>query len=291
MNSIDFESLGDESKKFESVGTGLKFPPGGLLMARLDGNAFHTFTKSMVKPLDKELSLAMVETARELCKEFNCVLAYVQSDEITLLWDLTQPKKPGTIFPFDGKAAKLNSIIAGFTAVTFNDLLAKFRGNVPYPLKKGIFDCRVWPIPDRAAAIRTLIWRQWDAEKNSVSSLASNYISSPQLYKRNTKERIAMLRAKGINWEDFPLSFRFGTLILPKIESMPIREEIRLKIREDERPEPGTMVDRKVFNTYTIRLLNFKDEAEIEASIFPNKFICRLLDDLSGTNEVREFQV
>ena len=268
MNSIDFDSLGDESKQFEAVGTSLKFPPGGILMARLDGNAFHTFTKGMMKPVDISLSKSMIDTTRALVKEFHCNLGYTQSDEITLLWDLTNPKKPGTIFPFDGKAAKLNSILAGFTSVMFNEFLYGHKMGILLPLKPGIFDCRVWPLPDRLTAIRTLIWRQWDAEKNSVNSVASCYYSPSQLHGRSNKERLAMLRTSGADWEKFPLSFRFGSFVVPVKKEEPMDEELRLRIPEKDRPAAGHLVERKVLETSHVRLLNFDNEAMIEKELF-----------------------
>lgn len=108
--SMDFNALGDKHKKIESLGTSLRFPSVGVLMARLDGNAFHTYTRFMKRPYDENFAKAMVYTTRRLVERFNCSAAYVQSDEITLIWDKTEPTSPDDIFPFDGKAQKLNSI-------------------------------------------------------------------------------------------------------------------------------------------------------------------------------------
>lgn len=266
MNSVDFVTLGDEAKQFESMGTSLKFPPGGLLMARLDGNSFHTFTRGMEKPFDKKMTSTMVEVTKRLCEHFHCALGYTQSDEITLVWDLTKPKKPGTIFPFDGKAAKLNSILAGFTAVQFNQLFNE--DGAREAQKIALFDCRVWPIPDRNSAVRTLMWRQWDAEKNSVNSLASCHYSPSQLHGRSTKERLSMLDKSGVRWSELHDGLKRGTFVLPTVKRVQLEESLRINIPEPHRPEPGAFVDRKIYQMDYPRLLSMSDETTCSLYLF-----------------------
>lgn len=56
------------------------------VIIRLDGRSFHTFTRGFKKPFDNILIDSMQQTALYLCKNVqNCVLAYTQSDEISLL--------------------------------------------------------------------------------------------------------------------------------------------------------------------------------------------------------------
>ena len=53
---------------------------------RLDGKAFHTFTRGFEKPFDEVLGKSMRETMKYLCENIQgCVLGYTQSDEITLI--------------------------------------------------------------------------------------------------------------------------------------------------------------------------------------------------------------
>ena len=53
---------------------------------RIDGKAFHTFTRGFKRPFDDILVEAMRLTMLECCKEIQgCVLGYCQSDEITLI--------------------------------------------------------------------------------------------------------------------------------------------------------------------------------------------------------------
>ena len=53
---------------------------------RIDGKAFHTFTKGFIKPFDATFMTSMQTTMTHLCENIQgCVLGYTQSDEITLL--------------------------------------------------------------------------------------------------------------------------------------------------------------------------------------------------------------
>lgn len=79
------DSLGDRMKGYEGVSRNFltrRVPA----IIRLDGKAFHTFTKGMEKPFDLVLTQAMQETMKHLCENIQgCVLGYTQSDEITLV--------------------------------------------------------------------------------------------------------------------------------------------------------------------------------------------------------------
>ena len=53
---------------------------------RIDGKAFHTFTRGFQKPFDEVLINSMQNTTKYLCEHIQgCVLGYTQSDEITLI--------------------------------------------------------------------------------------------------------------------------------------------------------------------------------------------------------------
>ena len=79
------DSLGDRMKRYENV------PKVSLVrrmpvIIRLDGKAFHTFTRGFVKPFDSVLMQTMNDTMKYLCENIQgCVMAYTQSDEISLV--------------------------------------------------------------------------------------------------------------------------------------------------------------------------------------------------------------
>lgn len=79
------DSLGNRMKRYEYVSrTYLTRRTPAII--RIDGKAFHTFTKGMRKPFDKVLMNVMQETMKSLCENIqDCVFGYTQSDEITLV--------------------------------------------------------------------------------------------------------------------------------------------------------------------------------------------------------------
>ena len=81
------ESLGFRMKQYEEC-YNVRMPRRFPLIVRLDGRAFHSWTRRMnsVKPFDKELMELMAQTSEFLCKNIeDCTFAYTQSDEISLL--------------------------------------------------------------------------------------------------------------------------------------------------------------------------------------------------------------
>ncbi|MGU8833554.1 tRNA(His) guanylyltransferase Thg1 family protein [Clostridium perfringens] len=57
-------SLGERMKVYESVTKGFLMKKNPVIV-RLDGKAFHTFTKGLVKPFDEILASSMNETAKK----------------------------------------------------------------------------------------------------------------------------------------------------------------------------------------------------------------------------------
>lgn len=89
------------------------------VIIRLDGKAFHTFTKGFVKPFDECMSKAMQETMKYLCENIQgCVLGYTQSDEITLV--LIDYQKLTTDAWFDYNVQKICSVAASMATLIFN---------------------------------------------------------------------------------------------------------------------------------------------------------------------------
>lgn len=74
MNKKD--SLGDRMKQYESVSKNFLMKKNPVII-RLDGKAFHTFTRGFEKPFDNIIETAMTETMLYLCKNIQgCVLGY-----------------------------------------------------------------------------------------------------------------------------------------------------------------------------------------------------------------------
>ena len=83
--SKKYDSLGDRMKGYENIARNYltrRIPT----IIRVDGKAFHTFTRGMEKPFDRILMTTMQNTMEYLCENIQgCVFGYTQSDEITLV--------------------------------------------------------------------------------------------------------------------------------------------------------------------------------------------------------------
>ena len=80
------DELGARMKGFYENVPKIKLPRRIPVAIRIDGKAFHTFTRGFTKPFDEILIRTMTETMKYLCENIQgCVFGYTQSDEITLI--------------------------------------------------------------------------------------------------------------------------------------------------------------------------------------------------------------
>lgn len=220
--SVDMKTLSDRMLEYEKQWTGIRFHSGCPIVARLDGRSFHSFTKGLKRPYDKNFSNLMKNSTRLLVAETGARVGYTQSDEITLIF---YPKKANSQIFFGGKPYKLISILASMTTVFFNRALRSYLPNKAneWPM----FDCRAWDVPNLEEAVNTLIWRELDATRNSKQMAGQEYFSHRRLQNKNTDEICQMLLDEhGIDWNDYPDFFKYGTYI--------IRRTITSKLSEEE---------------------------------------------------------
>ena len=86
MGKMSKDDLGTRMKENYEKRTRQFLPRRTNTMIRLDGKAFHTFTKGYERPFDDELIKMMNETTQYLCENIQgVVMGYTQSDEITLI--------------------------------------------------------------------------------------------------------------------------------------------------------------------------------------------------------------
>lgn len=198
---------------------------------RLDGKAFHTYTKNLNKPFDEDLIEDMQATTKFLCSEIQgCKFGYTQSDEITLV--LTDYDTLETSAWFDYNVQKMTSIAASIATAKFNELrmrrviernmrgtsvnpqqIENILGHLKNSSKLAFFDARVFQIPEKEEVVNCLIWRQRDAEKNSISMLAQSLYSQKELNKKNSSMMQDMCWQKGQNWNDLHFSKKRGSFI------------------------------------------------------------------------------
>ena len=203
------------------------------VVIRLDGKAFHTFTRGFDKPFDKVMMETMQQTTLKLCQEIQgCVFGYTQSDEITLI--LVDYNDIDTDAWFDYSTQKMCSVAASMCTLYFNKIFAEmvdvFIANSDVTpeeeklekvynraIEKGaMFDARAFNIPVEEVT-NCVLWRQQDATRNSISSLAQSKFSHKELQGKSSSQMQDMLMEKfGINWNDLSVPEKRGTAVLKK---------------------------------------------------------------------------
>jgi tRNA(His) 5'-end guanylyltransferase len=177
------------------------------IVVRCDGIAFHSFCRGMEKPFDPKLVEMMKKTTEYLLKKTNAKIAYTHSDEISLIFETTLNNSGG--IERSARVQKLCSVITAKATAFFNFILPEY-----FPDKVKMmpgFDCRIFNIPTRWEAVNYLVWRENDATRCSISSLAQKHFSQKELHKKNSNEQQEMLFQKhGINWSHLEPGLKRG---------------------------------------------------------------------------------
>lgn len=255
------DALCDRMKKYEYI-TRTYLVPRMPVIIRLDGKAFHTFTRGFKRPFDEVLISTMQDTTKYLCENIQgCVLGYTQSDEITLV--LVDYKKLNSCAWFDNNIQKMCSIAASMATFAFNrffvaNLNAFYEFNTDIDLteigyhitfseeddgkyyeaykkaaeKGAMFDARVFNIP-KEEVCNCVLWRQNDATRNSVEMVAQAHFSHGVLQNKSQSQMQDMLMLeKGINWNDFPVHQKRGSCCI--------------KVQGEEDKRPKWIIDKKI---------------------------------------------
>ena len=199
---------------------------------RIDGKAFHTFTRGFQKPFDEVLGNAMVRTMEYLCKNIQgCVFGYTQSDEITLL--LIDYQTLDTCAWFEYEVQKMCSISASMATMAFNKYFFEeardwYNKQLPSTLqceqnivkqwkvykiaaeKGAMFDARCFNIP-KEEACNLVYWRQLDATRNSIQMVGQANFSHTELQGKSCNIiQDMLLTQRGINWNNYPTRWKRG---------------------------------------------------------------------------------
>ncbi len=196
---MKFNELDKKMRTYETAHD-LCVLPGLYMVARIDGRCFTTLTKDRHKfkaPFDENFRDMMTETVKHLMQSgFKVVYGYTQSDEISLLFELSENA-------FERKERKMNSILAGEASAKFSLLLGDL----------GAFDCRICQLPSRQLVIDYFRWRNEDAHRNALNahcywSLRKEGVSpkdSAATFSRlSVAEKNEMLFHKGTNFNEIP---------------------------------------------------------------------------------------
>lgn len=224
------DALGDRMKTYE-VTTRTFLPKRSYTIIRIDGKAFHTYTRGLKRPFDLGFIEDMNATAAYLCKNImGAKFAYVQSDEISIL--LTDFEDIGTQAWFENNVQKMVSVAASMATAKFNELrvlrvIKENMGDFSHDpmeaeyefltlVEKNMlaeFDARVFQIPQKVEVENYFIWRQQDATRNSISSVAQSLYSHKELHGVSSDAKQELIFQKGINWNDYPSRMKRGGFI------------------------------------------------------------------------------
>ena len=203
---------------------------------RIDGKAFHTFTRGFEKPFDTLLVNVMQQTTKKLCENIqNCVFGYTQSDEITLI--LVDYKDINTAAWFNYEVQKLCSISASMATLYFNKFFKqsveefdinsiikekevdnyKLLNSYKRALNTGaMFDSRCFNIP-KEEVCNLIYWRQLDATRNSIQMVGQANFSHKELQGLTcNKIQDKLITETDINWNNYPTYLKRGTSCLKK---------------------------------------------------------------------------
>lgn len=262
---------------------------------RIDGKAFHTFTREFEKPFDKVLIKSMQETMKYLCENIQgCVLGYTQSDEITLI--LVDYKNLNSAAWFDYEVQKMCSIAASMATMAFNKFFVEevrvwadkafptnYLGHTVREIdelfvkdmelhkryiasinKGAMFDARVFNIP-KEEVTNLIYWRQLDATRNSIQMVGQANFSHKKLQNRSCNAiQDMLLTEKDINWNDFPTHQKRGSCCI-KSEVTTVGASLEngeLKTWNTERPHWVIDTEIPIFKdenrSYIEKLINFE---------------------------------
>ena len=224
------DELGKRMKEFYEARARTYLPRRTPVAIRIDGKAFHTFTRGFQKPFDEVLGNSMVRTMEYLCKNIQgCVFGYTQSDEITLL--LIDYKQLNSEAWFDYQTQKMCSIAASMATMAFNryfqeevqkhiddtepifitDEEIRLIDTYSRAVEKGaMFDARVFSIP-KEEATNLVYWRQLDATRNSIQMVGQANFSHNELQGKSCNAiQDMLLTQRDINWNDYPTRWKRG---------------------------------------------------------------------------------
>lgn len=231
MNKND--DLGNRMKEYENISRYYLTKKTPVII-RIDGKAFHSFTKGFKRPFDDILITSMQGTAKYLCENImGCKLAYTQSDEISLL--LVDYERNESEPWFGNNLQKMCSVSASMATMMFNKVFIRnvmsvtskygyidfsdeeidYFTALEKAMNKGaMFDARTFIIP-KEEVCNYFIWREQDASRNSIQMVAQSLFSHKELQNKNCNElQELMLQEKSVNWNDFANVYKRGSCII-----------------------------------------------------------------------------
>ena len=173
---------------------------------RVDGRAFHTFTRGMKRPFDVDFMANMDACARALCREVQgVVFAYVQSDEISLL--VPPAAAPAAQLWFGGQLRKWLSVSAAVASARMTVGAGRMAQ----------FDSRVLSLCSRQDVVRYFLWRQGDCARNAIQATAQHHVGHKKILGKDRVLQLRALEAAGVDYNALPQGWRQGRVVMPEL--------------------------------------------------------------------------
>ena len=197
-------------REFE-IYNNLKVKPNYYFIARLDGKGFSKLTQEigLKKPFDYNFKMAIVKAVKKLMFETGAIIGYIESDEMSILFD-----KDSSFF--DRRIEKINSILASMMT-GFCMQQEFFKG---FTL---IFDCRILIAQTKKEVFSIFKWRQKDSFRNCLNSYAYWYLRFSGKTERQAEnilkdmkgniKRELLLKEFNINFKDIKPWKKYGTFV------------------------------------------------------------------------------
>lgn len=253
------DELGDRMKGYEAVYGQLRVSNDHVMLIRLDGVSFSTWTRGLDAVFDLIFTRSMILTMNDLLVKFRPQTAYTHSDEITLIFaplprtnnkstlkndekknDEKNDKQKDTDADacwephiYKGRVQKVVSVMASYATIRFNfhfaeQMRAHPSGEGRYTKQASgsnpaIFDARVLSFPPNLQyeVANHMMWRSvFDCHRNCVSAFMRAFISSKKLHGIDCKTMIQRMRDHhNFNFDNVPFYLKYGTFA--KIQSTP----------------------------------------------------------------------
>lgn len=229
-------TLADRMKAYENVTCGQVLIKNLPVYARIDMRAGHSFCKNLDKPFDVDYSNAMREATKHLVDKTGAKVGYTQSDEASFVW--TDSSK----MPFETRLFKLQSVYASmFTSAFIKACIGTKLENKVFNMLPS-FDCRIMNLPSLTECFNMLMWRENDSIKNSISLLALEYYSNRELHKKNSNDKINMLKDKNIDYyTSLSEDFRNGAYFKRELYDKELTDDELKKIPEKQKATFSTI--------------------------------------------------
>lgn len=234
------DSLGDRMKQYESV-TQTQLMRRTPAIIRLDQKCASRWTKGLDRPHDDTFIAIMANTMKFVCDNIQgAVFGYCQSDEISIL--LRDYDSLTTDAWFGGNVQKIVSVSASLATAKFNELASSAFEDKPL----AYFDSRVFNLP-KEEVVNMFIWRQNDAVRNSIRSVATHYLGHKTCHGLNNQQvqDLLMQMDVPVNWNDIEIHKKRGLCYnsiskqvdahIPVFSQM--REYVGFHIEKVEEPE------------------------------------------------------